>query len=148
MVQAAGLEGVWQCTRFPSHEFNEDPDETADLVGDGRPPAAQKRGKKEEAPSPERCPKCRAIIKTDDLGLYCDSAKHEGIYRPPKDQPYWLSHLGITAPLQDVRQSNITDGSLIVAPGPLQFGGGSKSGRKRKKPAKSSRGPMSGYYDT
>jgi hypothetical protein len=148
MVQAAGLEGVWQCTRFRSHEFNEDPWEMGEEATPGKATASAKRGKAKEPdpPPPPRCPKCHRLAKTDDMGLYCDNPEH-GVYRLPKgDEPYWLAHLGLKAPLPDIPQANITDGGACLF-GPIGHGGGGSSGRKRKKPKKP-RGPFGGYYDT
>lgn len=137
MVQAVGVPGVWQCPKREDHEFMEDPPKTPKARSKKPDTAVPKPSAKPSAP-PSKCPKCSAWAKQDDLGFYCDNAVHRGIYRLPKsDEPYWLAHLGITNPLQGVRQSSSEmDGAFLQGIGDIKKGGGSGSGRKRKKPSK------------
>ncbi|MFZ5815338.1 MAG: hypothetical protein ACOY93_08540 [Bacillota bacterium] len=53
-----------------------------------------------------------------------------------EDQPtgFWLSHIGITTPLLPPPQSNAGPGDYCQPLGDIAPGGGSKAGRKRKKP--------------
>lgn len=127
MVPAAGFDGLWQCPNRTSHEFSEDPgqdrQETLLIAG----------------VLPRPCPKCGAPCKRDDLGFYCDSSAHHGLYRVPEDtKRYWLAHLGLPGPLPSVRQApNMGDGAILVSAGPIKKGhGAKKSGRRRKKAVK------------
>lgn len=136
MVRAAGIPGVWQCPRKENHEFTHDPDE------DGVPRSRGRSRSKsaDEVQAPVRCPRCRAVAKRDDLGYYCDGPDHRSLYRLPKESdPYWLSHLGINQPLADVPQANGLDGATCQMLGSTKKGGGSKSGRRPRKPAKNTR---------
>lgn len=135
MVPAAGIPGIWQCPNREDHEFTEDPWENET----GAEPRSRKQSRPEGKPDPpQRCPRCRAPMKTDDLGPYCDSPVHKGVYRPPTE--HWLARIGITTALPSTPQSNITDGAACLMLGDLKRGGGAKSGRKRKKPPKRTRG--------
>jgi len=133
MVPAAGMTGFWQCPQYRSHEFVED------ATMDKQQDRASGRNRVETEPRRveqlQRCPKCNAPLRRDDLGPYCDSAVHKGVYRVPKE--HWLAHIGITVPLPEVRQaSSPVDGVNCQGVGSLGHGGGGGSGRKRKKPQK------------
>lgn len=64
---------------------------------------------------------------------------------PDQEQPYWLEHLGLKAPLPDLPlTSSPLDGSRCQPLGPIAPGGSKSAGRKRKKPRKN-RDPIFGY---
>ena len=59
--------------------------------------------------------------------------------------PFWLSRLGVHHPIDRVAQSNYGDGRMMT--GPAVMGGGSKSGRRAKKPPKAKAGPLAPYEE-
>jgi len=52
---------------------------------------------------------------------------------------HWLAHIGITTPLLPPPQANGSDGTYCQPLGTIRHSGGSKSGRRRKKPKKVTR---------
>jgi hypothetical protein len=144
-----GTPGVWRCHKFPTHEYHDDAD--AELL----PTAGARRLAAIDFGMP--CPGCGAEMKpvrgTAGAWRCTDNPAHEFLMidRPDPDQPrpqleaagktalmvkaapYWLSHLNLTGPISWAPQSNVTDGTRCLLTGPVAHGGGSKSGRSRKK---------------
>jgi hypothetical protein len=147
-----GEDGVYRCRRQHRHEFQ--------VIGRGAKapvPATV------HCPSNMACPACGAEMRPapGEYGVWICTA-HPGhqlrlhpraVCQPPrktiKDSPlldratggtvpvHWLAHIGITSVLLPPPQSNAGPGDYCQPLGDIKAGGGSKSGRKRKKPKKS-----------
>lgn len=148
MMKAAGLFGVWVCPHRADHEFMEE-SEKAGRDAASRWSPDQARAAEDilaSANMAKRCPKCGAKAKQTKTGKwFCDNGEaHRSVYMIPAEG-HWLEHIGIKDPLPPVPQANISDGGLCLNRGVIAPGGGSKNGRKRKKPEKRRAGPRQLY---
>ncbi|MBY6278262.1 hypothetical protein [Symbiobacterium thermophilum] len=150
-----GEDGVFRCRRQPRHEFRvmrERPRRTIPYDT--------------YCPSNMSCPACQAEMQsvpgfpglwvcTEDAAhildlhppiLVCERPKelmrdNQWVNRGAVAGPttHWLAHIGITTPLLPPPQSNGGDGTYCQPLGTIRHSGGSKSGRRRKKPKKVTR---------
>lgn len=114
MVPVPGRSAAWHCTTDPRHEFEVRPTT--------RPPLELIR----HNPLLDRA--------KGPLTPSAPPAQEQGEEQKPP--PFWLAHIGITMPLLPPLQSNMGPGDYCQPKGDIAPGGGSKSGKRKKKPKK------------